>query len=176
MAFVPADPPHSSQAYGRMDLLTTVMHELGHVLGFDDQTAQQHSANLMTETLPTGVRRSLLADLPAGPVGQSPSSHGLSVQEMLDRSLKSFAGAWGNSGQIVQYPATPGTPSILQRTAAPVIDWDDLDAEYDQRPISAIGASSQKASWLQRFLHHLWREEAAHYDHGIEVVLPGTKK
>ena len=47
----------SSDAFGRMDLLTVVMHELGHVLGKDHADAP----NLMGEELPTGTRR-----LPAG--------------------------------------------------------------------------------------------------------------
>jgi len=42
----------SSEAYGDMDLLTVVMHELGHVLGID-HTAQE---GLMDATLDTGAR------------------------------------------------------------------------------------------------------------------------
>ena len=171
-----------SPAFGRMDLLTTVMHEIGHVLGYDDQQAQRHSANLMTETLPTGVRRSLLTDLQTGPVGHYPSTPStpvtpqvLALKDLLDRSLKSFAGSWGGSSQTVPYPATPGTPSIPRSTVAPVIDWDDLDAQHEQRPISAFAASAQKTSWLQRFLLHMGREHEAHHEHGIEVVLPGKK-
>jgi hypothetical protein len=37
-----------------MDLLTVVMHELGHVLGLPDLGGSSH--NLMSETLPTGER------------------------------------------------------------------------------------------------------------------------
>ncbi|MCD4726563.1 MAG: hypothetical protein K8R46_02805, partial [Pirellulales bacterium] len=39
-------------AEGRADLLTTVMHEMGHVLGFEHA-----DEGLMAETLPLGVRR-----------------------------------------------------------------------------------------------------------------------
>jgi hypothetical protein len=39
-----------------------------------------------------------------------------------------------------------------------------------------VGASAQNASWLQRFLFQLGRDEVKHHDHGIEVVLPGKKK
>jgi hypothetical protein len=150
-----------------------VMHELGHVLGLGDQQVERHSATLMTETLPTGVRRSLLPDLQTGPQSQS-LSPGLSLQDLFDRSLKSFAGSWGNNGNGNGI-LTPTKPRTLD-VAAPVIDWDDLDEQHEQRPISSTGTSGQKASWLQRFLLHMGREHEAHHDHGIEVVLPGKKK
>jgi hypothetical protein len=50
-----ADP--SSAAFGRMDLLTVVEHELGHVLGLSSLNPQVVPHDLMTETLATGVRR-----------------------------------------------------------------------------------------------------------------------
>jgi hypothetical protein len=43
-----------SPAAGRMDLLTVVTHELGHVLGLDDV---QDESDIMGEALPAGVRR-----------------------------------------------------------------------------------------------------------------------
>ena len=47
-----------SSAVGRADLLTTVMHELGHVLGYGDTTTD----GLMDGTLPLGVRRTSAVD------------------------------------------------------------------------------------------------------------------
>jgi hypothetical protein len=47
----------SSPAYGDMDLLTVVMHELGHLLGFEDLNPEEHPHDLMSGTLTTGVRR-----------------------------------------------------------------------------------------------------------------------
>src|SRR5262249_11124810 len=44
-----------SGAEGRMDLLTVVEHELGHVLGFDDLSAS--SGDVMDAVLAEGVRR-----------------------------------------------------------------------------------------------------------------------
>ena len=162
-----------SPASDHMDLLTTVMHELGHVLGFDDQSTQRHSATLMTETLPTGVRRSVLTDLPADPVGPSPSPQAsplappsLSAKALLDRSITTFTGVWGNTG-TGKGSATPTTP---------VIDWTEVDEHDSWSKKGALGASALKASWLQRFLFHTGREEAKPHDHGIEVVLPGKKK
>ena len=40
-----------------MDLLTVVMHELGHILGFEDQHSAGDAGDLMYETLTAGVRR-----------------------------------------------------------------------------------------------------------------------
>ena len=47
----------SSEAFGRMDLLTVVMHELGHVLAFEDVDPEEYPDDLMSPTLDTGVRR-----------------------------------------------------------------------------------------------------------------------
>ena len=44
-------------AMNRMDLLTVVMHELGHKLGLDDIQSQLHPDALMNETLSAGTRR-----------------------------------------------------------------------------------------------------------------------
>src|SRR5207253_4771870 len=44
---------HPNPAYGKVDLLTVVAHELGHVLGYEDAGSE----GLMAEYLGTGVRR-----------------------------------------------------------------------------------------------------------------------
>src|SRR5262249_13552097 len=46
-----------SPAFGRMDLLTVVEHELGHVLGLEDLDPQAVPHDLLTTTLAPGVRR-----------------------------------------------------------------------------------------------------------------------
>lgn len=42
---------------GQYDLLTTIMHELGHVLGYEDTYAPDQSAALMSGWLQAGERR-----------------------------------------------------------------------------------------------------------------------
>jgi RHS repeat-associated protein len=46
-----------SAAYGRMDLLTAVMHELGHELGLADIPITTNAHTLMTQSITTGLRR-----------------------------------------------------------------------------------------------------------------------
>jgi len=46
----------SSPAFGDIDLLTVVMHEFGHVLGFDDLMSARGEDSLMGGTLETGTR------------------------------------------------------------------------------------------------------------------------
>jgi hypothetical protein len=44
-------------AANRMDLLTTLVHEEGHVLGLPDLNPRVYPNDIMTRTLPTGTRR-----------------------------------------------------------------------------------------------------------------------
>jgi hypothetical protein len=63
------DPtPGSDEEFGgagignRMDLLTAVMHEMGHILGLDDLDHDDHDLDLMTDSLAAGRRRTLSHD------------------------------------------------------------------------------------------------------------------
>jgi hypothetical protein len=69
----PAAP--GSPAYGKVDLLTVVEHELGHELGFDDTPG----GGLMGVYLPTGTRR-----IPAAPGGPEGRAEGESLQTTAD--------------------------------------------------------------------------------------------
>jgi hypothetical protein len=75
----------SSDAYGDMDLLTVVMHELGHVFGYQDMDPDTNDAEIMNETLDEGVRY-LPEDTFTGQV-QSNSEDLISLDLTPDESL-----------------------------------------------------------------------------------------
>jgi hypothetical protein len=53
--------PAGSPAAGKMDLLTVVLHEMGHLIGLPDRNTA-NAGDLMAETLATGLRRTEALD------------------------------------------------------------------------------------------------------------------
>jgi hypothetical protein len=49
--------PGDKRVSGRMDLLSVVAHELGHLVGLDDDHDKGHAADVMGDTLAAGARR-----------------------------------------------------------------------------------------------------------------------
>jgi hypothetical protein len=49
--------PGDQGEQNRMDLVSVVAHELGHLLGLADRPGERHADNLMGESLSTGTRR-----------------------------------------------------------------------------------------------------------------------
>jgi hypothetical protein len=49
-------------AQGRMDLLTAVLHEMGHLAGLPDRDGSGTAPDLMTDVLAPGVRRTEALD------------------------------------------------------------------------------------------------------------------
>lgn len=97
--------PGDRDQQNRMDLLTVVMHELGHVLGFDHDA----SDNLMSESLLPGVRRlptagisaASLVDVFMPPLGASTLQTPLIVAPLPEDS---------NSPELLAAPSPSTTP------------------------------------------------------------------
>lgn len=149
-----------SQAFGQMDLLTTVLHEFGHVLGLADQQVSEPGISLMDETLPAGVRRLVPTEAMAGA-----DSRQHDAADFLGFSFRTFAGTFGTSSIGGGVEASKGT------SGNPIIDWTEGETTGSYQRL----ASANQASWLQRFLLHTSREDAAPHDDGIELVLPKKK-
>ena len=93
------------------------------------------------------------------------------MQELLGYSRNTFMGVWGNSGN----GSAATAKSLTQPMLSPMIDWTEDDSQGKQKKSQGIGLSTQKASWLGRFLIDTGCEEATHHDHGIEIVLAKKK-
>jgi hypothetical protein len=99
----------SSAAYGKMDLLTVVSHELGHIAGYASVDAALLPDNLMTTTLEPGVRRveaTALAPSVSNPVAAAGPATGDQYQAN-DLALTSLL-APGESPAVVGDPSRPG--------------------------------------------------------------------
>ena len=120
-----------SPAAGRMDLLTAVMHELGHVLGYTDLTPQGSVGSLMTGSLPAGVRR-----LPTGQgAGISTKDEGQRTNGPKTKDDSPGADGTSNSSFVLRpssfapvtlSPPHPLTPSPPHPSPLPSAAADDL--------------------------------------------------
>jgi hypothetical protein len=130
--------PAGSPAFGRMDLLTVVEHELGHVLGMSDLDSQTVAHDLMTETLATGIRRvATPADVMTATATTGVSPAGASVAG--DSGLVRTGGALGGTTSNGQPIKTNGVASL----DSDVIDLAIGSASAANAPAGLAGFSSQ---------------------------------
>lgn len=80
---------------GRMDLLSVVIHELGHILGFDDLRDSSNFNDVMYHTLDVGVRRVKYLPIAAPIRSQADIANSPSI-ERLDLADAAFANARGD--------------------------------------------------------------------------------
>ena len=128
-----------SPAYGHVDLLTVVTHELGHVLGFASVAAGILGHDWMTATLGMGVRRSPDAvATPAAPgvtpptggaarVGVAPLADAQVTPPATDSVTQTSA---GNNG-------LPGVSIILSSAGGPGFVTTTADVPATQQPFSS---------------------------------------
>jgi hypothetical protein len=153
----------NSPAQGRIDLLTVVMHELGHVLGLADLDTQEQPHHLMAATLSPGVRRSIPIDK------ASPS-----IQKFAASSFVAPAENF-NVGQVNPRNSVPvgslfWTSQLAELVSAPDIN---LSSEPARRTSYSRGAQTPVAvgafdAFSARLTHSeinpmltLWKEDDA---------------
>ncbi len=71
---------NSDEATGKMDLLTVVMHELGHVLGFEDIAEDTDASDLMSEILDVSVRNTPVDTQDAPEITVAPTNESIAPE------------------------------------------------------------------------------------------------
>jgi hypothetical protein len=110
-----------SAAYRRMDLLTVVLHELGHVLGLPDLPAPQSTHDLMAQRLSPGERRlpgfsDPSAAYPANSASTSPGGGLFGARlPIFDRALLTNV-----VPDVARVQAPAGVPQVPARRGQPV--------------------------------------------------------
>jgi hypothetical protein len=103
----------SSPAFGKIDLLTVVMHELGHELGLPDLDSAADATSLMALDIGTGIRRLPTPELvaqttPAATASQTQALDQLFAQSDVDLSV---AGAAAESHAVT-------SPALVQQLSS----------------------------------------------------------
>ena len=147
-----------SPAFNHVDLLTVVLHEMGHVLGFDHPNSvttwsrEQSIQPLMQPILATGTRLSPLRPHEA--------------ERPLFTATRETREPGVPPGLAHLFPGFQ--PIVLDRLE------DELGSGPETRPLKAL---KPHGSWLTRFLSGVSdRQDDDHPNRTIEVVLPGKGK
>jgi hypothetical protein len=102
-----------ASAAGAIDLFTVILHELGHVLGLDDDAAGASAHDLMNSLLPAGTRR-----LPSGAIPQFTSGTDAEPAPLHNPGL---AGDVDNDGAVTLLDAIQLISYLRQSDSQPVI-------------------------------------------------------
>jgi len=159
----------NSRAFSRMDLLTTVMHELGHALGLEHESW----LTVMQDSLETGIRRwvgensfSVEGGVVAAAV-RSPLLNGLGAASRTPQAIAKPHQAVAASADFSRILGRVGTESL--------IDWTD-NVPGNGHTVDSSLTPKNKLSWVRRFLSDLGTgDDQYDAENELEVTLPGPR-
>jgi len=121
-----------SEAFSRMDLLTVVLHEVGHVLGFDHDDASRFA--VMDDDLEPGIRY-LLDNIGFDGDPDQPISDAALFQFARRAALWEEGVAWGGAGKLP--PAFDWGSGVAAAGAA--VDWQEQSGSSWGKSYSPFG-------------------------------------
>jgi Ca2+-binding RTX toxin-like protein len=143
-----------SSAFGKMDLLTVLEHEIGHALGYVHTTADGN-ADLMDESLAPGTRIAL----------PGATSHASTIPANVP-VVAAFTpdAAWK--------PWSTRSAQPQSSALAPLIDWKSKTFGDDTKP-----EEETPQAWIADFLNHAGQSEAQRNPNaGLRIHVPVTGK
>ena len=127
----------STVTSGEYDLLTVVMHELGHVIGVDDVSPALRPDDLMDQTLSPGERRLPTAADVTGAVTAAPMAFAVAAADpVLDTAPAPVDTTVVATGSVAPAALAPVTVTVVEDSASAV---NDAPVEADSaRPESSV--------------------------------------
>jgi len=166
----------TSAAFGRMDLLTVVMHEMGHALGFDHDQAGTYA--VMHEQLDPGIRY-ILDHFQGDPAASSGASAIVQAALLENHWMPTFDNkpldtSGPGLGKLLEEFDWSGLDNALSGGNRGSIDWNSRTFGKLWSPFSTSGGAGTSgiAPNIPDFLHSLLESGGTGKDNGVAGLTP----
>ncbi len=135
-------------AAGRVDLLTVVMHEMGHILGINEVV--NHPGDVMGEYIPVGVRE-LPSEQDLANLGvQQVCAHGQLAPPVIQQ-VSALAPPTGHAGMVAHAPSTDLAFNAGLGIVGQALPGKFLSYRHSQRKLPSFPPTLPGGHWFFRF-------------------------